>query len=54
MICSFAKEFMSVLYSSGESWNYFLRMREKKDILVVLYNDVHLISVWQLRPYQAI
>jgi hypothetical protein len=54
MICSFAKEFTSVLYSSGESWNYFLRMREKKTFLVALYNGVRLIFVWLLRPYQAI
>jgi hypothetical protein len=32
----------SVLYSSGKSWNYFLRMCAIKTFWVALYNGVHL------------
>jgi hypothetical protein len=51
----------SVLYSSGKSWNYFLRMRakkKKKTFWVALYNCVRLIFVyvqphWSNKPIRG-
>jgi hypothetical protein len=52
IIRTFYKNFMSVLYSSGKRWNYFLLMLAKETFWFSPYNCVLLIFVRVLLPYQ--
>jgi hypothetical protein len=48
-----SRHFTSVMYSSGKSLNYFLRMHAKtKTFWVALYNGASLIVVWLLLSYR--